>query len=180
MTRYLFALVATLTPAIAWAQDEPAGAGWDVFATIYVSGFVALAAVAAWAVSKLASYMKAKEAVARAEGKTILWHGFVSRAVARVQLGATDIGREWKRLMEAAQDPASPGGKQITQAELDAARARLLEYVKAGYGNWDAIVREFGEILSGNDGAEDVIKAKIATAIDEQAAAANPPGPGPG
>ena len=137
MTVLVFAM------AVLAAPDDPAGTGWDVFATIYVVGFGALVALIGYLFPKLDSWLKEK-------AKTERWVGFVRRFVGRVRSGGVAIGSEWQRLLEQAQGSDSPGGRTITEDELATARQNLWDYVVDAYGNWEALEREIKAVAGGN------------------------------
>ena len=153
----LAALCATLTPAAVFAQDTVADAA-DTFATVYLIGggvvLFGISALLGWGANKLT------------DGALQI---AIGRFLTVFDTGLKGFHAEFKRGLEAARDPDSPGGVVITDDEWQGIKDSMWRYLKHQYGSFDGIAKVVGRITGANSAVAvtEFVDSKIHAGIAE-------------
>lgn len=160
MVKYLAAAAAFFAPAIVWAQDvvadAPVSSGWDTAFTLYAIGGSLLVGGITFALKKLADYLGVK-----IDNETV--GGIMKRLIGSISDAVAMVDQTIRKEIEAAKDPASPGGAKITESEKQKMRDAVWEALKQEYGGWDGI---FGLVKRIGIGDATAAKAKVNTMIE--------------
>ncbi len=129
------------------------GTGWQVLLTIvYYGGGAAVVFGVGWGLTKLAGWINENH-------KNALWAGFVVRFVQALDDAFESAWEKFKAKLAEAMDPASEGGRTVTDNELDGICDDMIQYLKDTYASWAKLTSLVGRVIGGD--AEEWIKTKV-------------------
>jgi hypothetical protein len=168
-------MISTLLTSIVLAQDAPVSGGWDVAFTLYALGGALLVGGVGWALKRLSDYLGV-----RIENETV--RGVLQRLVGSVGDAVAMVDQTIRKEIDAAKDPASPGGTRVTEVERKRMYDAVWERLKGEYGGFAGI---FGLLKRIGIGNEESARAKVDTMIEaavsthkmRKRVAGNPPTP---
>lgn len=151
------ALLLCLMPMAHGADGGPtAGAGWDVFATVYTIFGSAVLGGLGWLAQRVVKLINTKIA-------NEILRGVLARLTTSVYDAVAMVNQTVKPEILAAKDPNGPGGTKFTQFEREQMLDKVWDALTAEYGGWDGIVKLVGKI---GVGTRQAAHQKISTMIE--------------